>query len=120
MFISLLLQAMVATTLDDSSNDACHFDSQALVGCLRVAGLNRTEARECILCPIARAENSRATTCKQFEREGFCEDCKRCEHKDCPTSCWSPFDDWLKCKVGQIGCGEMCDEQTATSATSYL
>lgn len=107
MYISQLLQTLVVATLDDAG-DKCYPDSTALVDCLTAQGLSKAESESCILCPISNAKNSRATTCAEFEAEGFCDDVAECEHSDCPGACWAEFDRWLTCKCGQIGCPDIC------------
>jgi len=109
MNIAQFLQALVTVTLEDLTGDKCHPLSKVLVNCLRgTAGLDRRAQRECILCPIADTKNSRATTCKGFEGEGFCDNVQECKQKDCPTACWNEFDPWLKCKLDVIGCNDIC------------
>lgn len=112
-----LLEALVFSTLefDDALvalNANCSPRDSTLIKCLQdTAKLDRTAARQCILCPIAGTKNSKATTCKGFKREGFCADCLECEQRDCPTACWPEFDEWLECKLETIGCPHMCDAE---------
>mmetsp|Transcript_14693 Transcript_14693/g.26636 ORF Transcript_14693/g.26636 Transcript_14693/m.26636 type:complete len:124 (-) Transcript_14693:351-722(-) len=110
--IAQFLQTLVAITLDDLATDKkCQSTSQTLVNCLNdIAHLDEKASRECLLCPIAGTKNSIATTCKAFEAEGFCDDCEVCKQIDCPTACWNEFDDWLECKLGEIGCPDICQD----------
>ena len=109
MNISQFLQALITITLEDLSGDKCFSYSKDLVECLRdTAGLDRAAQRECITCPLADSKDSKATTCRGFEGEGFCDNVEQCKQKDCPTACWNEFDPWLKCKLEVIGCGEIC------------
>mmetsp|Transcript_26904 Transcript_26904/g.57931 ORF Transcript_26904/g.57931 Transcript_26904/m.57931 type:complete len:152 (-) Transcript_26904:139-594(-) len=110
--IAQFLEALIAQTLSNSitsNTSQCSQEDQTLVNCLaNIAKVDKTAARQCILCPIAKTENSKATTCGGFVKEGFCEDCKLCEETDCPTACWPEFDEWMKCKEVMIGCPGMC------------
>lgn len=109
--IAQFLQTLVAITLDDPANDKnCRVASTTLVNCLKDAHWDELAARSCILCPIARTQHSKATTCEEFEAEGFCDATKVCEEMDCPKACYHEFDNWLNCKLGEIGCPNICQD----------
>lgn len=118
--LSQLLQPLIAATLEDIKvnediarrNNPCLSLDKALVLCLKdTASLDRRARNECIMCPIAGTQNSRATTCKGFEAEGLCENTEECKQKDCPTVCWNEFDTWFKCKLERIECAGMCGDE---------
>mmetsp|Transcript_18519 Transcript_18519/g.40090 ORF Transcript_18519/g.40090 Transcript_18519/m.40090 type:complete len:123 (+) Transcript_18519:117-485(+) len=113
MNISQFLHTLVAITLDDLSiDDQCSSHSKDLVHCLQdISGLDQAAARQCITCPISNTRGSTATTCEQFEAEGFCDNVRECQHEYCPTACWKEFEDWLQCKMEGIGCPTICQEE---------
>lgn len=120
MNISQFLQSLIAISLDDPSKDKCYSYSAPLLECLQDFGLDEAGAQNCLLCPISRLRNSRATTCTKFEDEGFCEDCEHCEVIDCPSVCWGEFEEWLGCKLGEIGCGDICQGGYNTESAALI
>jgi hypothetical protein len=120
MNISQFLQSLIAISLDDPSKDKCYSYSAPLLECLQDFGLDEAGAQNCLLCPISRLRNSRATTCTKFEDEGFCEDCELCEVIDCPSVCWGEFEEWLGCKLGEIGCGNICQGGYNTESAALI
>mmetsp|Transcript_41882 Transcript_41882/g.71650 ORF Transcript_41882/g.71650 Transcript_41882/m.71650 type:complete len:141 (+) Transcript_41882:64-486(+) len=91
---------------------ACGTLSKPLITCLKdTAHYTQKMTRECILCSIASTKNSQATTCAEFDAEGYCDNCRECEEVECPTACWPEFETWWHCHLGEIGCEGLCGEE---------
>mmetsp|Transcript_15035 Transcript_15035/g.30733 ORF Transcript_15035/g.30733 Transcript_15035/m.30733 type:complete len:118 (-) Transcript_15035:282-635(-) len=111
MYIAKYLGTLIAATLDGASeNSSCRWETDQLIGCMIMAGLPESQSKECILCLLDGTENSRATTCEDFEAEGICENSEQCAEDICTDACMDEFRTWQECKLGEVGCGDICQD----------